>query len=150
MICRRVVCRHCSRERQECGRGLCIPCHRDPTILALYPTKVEMPHCWACGTVAPRFSSLHKIGWYVRYIKLTSGYVGAEMYCNSCFAEWGWPDTEEEANNLKHLIAMSIMSRAPHDSRYGGDHDREARIIAYTRRASLGLPLFPESAAQAA
>jgi hypothetical protein len=46
--------------------------------------------CWVCGKSGP-YRYLLKNGWYVREIPLMSDKC-REVYCPTCFAQWGWPD----------------------------------------------------------
>ena len=50
--------------------------------------------CWCCGVDAPRPSHVSAVGWAVRTVMLSGGNA-RETYCPQCFAEWGWPETQE-------------------------------------------------------
>lgn len=50
------------------------------------------PECWCCGLRNPARAHLRKFGWEVRPAPSAVGGGIVEMYCPSCYAEWGWPD----------------------------------------------------------
>lgn len=63
------------------------------------PSEIEegWPRCWACGELAPRLTWNQLLGWVARPINLARcGNRAQEMYCPTCFAEWGWPDCDPE------------------------------------------------------
>ena len=50
-------------------------------------------HCWACGS-GTGYRNHIPPGWVKRAVRF-SGQHFVEVYCPTCFAEWGWPALTE-------------------------------------------------------